>query len=155
MPPDPPGLAALSATTFLSRVRTPLKSCAAARIPFTDKWHPFHIPSLELCIPFNCCKCTFLYIWMNRKTRKRSRLFHCHGILPKPLTSLYFTDQNPIFPYLFIYLKPDLVYLFWAEPPRGSTPREVKFSWFVLFWALQIPWLSMTFSMTFLRFSRP
>ena len=21
-------------------------------------WYPFHIPCLELCIPFNCCKCT-------------------------------------------------------------------------------------------------
>ena len=21
------------------------------------KWHPFHLPHLELCIPFNCCKC--------------------------------------------------------------------------------------------------
>ena len=23
-----------------------------------DKWYPFHILCLELCIPFNCCKCT-------------------------------------------------------------------------------------------------
>ena len=23
-----------------------------------DKWDPFHIPCIELCIPFNCCKCT-------------------------------------------------------------------------------------------------
>ena len=27
-------------------------------IPFIDKWKPFHIPSLELCIPFNCRKYT-------------------------------------------------------------------------------------------------
>ena len=28
-------------------------------IPSIDKWYPFHIPHLELCIPlsFNCCKC--------------------------------------------------------------------------------------------------
>ena len=26
--------------------------------PSIDKWYPFHIPCLELCIPFNCCKCT-------------------------------------------------------------------------------------------------
>ena len=27
-------------------------------IPSIYKWYPFHIPtsSLELCIPFNCCK---------------------------------------------------------------------------------------------------
>ena len=26
-------------------------------IPSIDRWYPFHIPCLELCIPFNCCKC--------------------------------------------------------------------------------------------------
>ena len=28
------------------------------RIPSIDKWYLFHIPCLDLCIPFNCCKCT-------------------------------------------------------------------------------------------------
>ena len=28
------------------------------RIPSIDKWYPFHIPCSELCIPFDCCKCT-------------------------------------------------------------------------------------------------
>ena len=28
------------------------------RIPSIDKWYLFHIPCLELCIPFNCRKCT-------------------------------------------------------------------------------------------------
>ena len=28
------------------------------RIASIEKWYPFHIPCLELCIPFNCCKCT-------------------------------------------------------------------------------------------------
>ena len=23
----------------------------------TNSWYPFHIPHLELCIPFNSCKC--------------------------------------------------------------------------------------------------
>ena len=27
-------------------------------IPSIDKWYPFHIPCLEHCILFNCCKCT-------------------------------------------------------------------------------------------------
>ena len=27
--------------------------------PFVS-WYPFHIPSLELCFPFNCCKCTVI-----------------------------------------------------------------------------------------------
>ena len=28
------------------------------RLPSFDKWYPFHIPCLELCISFDCCKCT-------------------------------------------------------------------------------------------------
>ena len=28
------------------------------RIPSIDKWYLFHIPGLELCIPFNCRKCS-------------------------------------------------------------------------------------------------
>ena len=28
------------------------------RIPSIDKWYLFHIPCFELCIPFNCFKCT-------------------------------------------------------------------------------------------------
>ena len=28
------------------------------RIPTIDKWYSFHIPCLELCIPFKCCKWT-------------------------------------------------------------------------------------------------
>ena len=30
------------------------------RTPSIDKWYPFHIPCLELCILFNCCKCTVI-----------------------------------------------------------------------------------------------
>ena len=26
-----------------------------------DKWYPFHILTVELCIPFNCCKYTVSY----------------------------------------------------------------------------------------------
>ena len=28
--------------------------------PSIDKWYPFHILCLNLCIPFNCCKCPVL-----------------------------------------------------------------------------------------------
>ena len=28
------------------------------RVLSIDKWYPFHIPCLALCIYFNCCKCT-------------------------------------------------------------------------------------------------
>ena len=30
------------------------------KIALIYKWQPFHIPSLELCSPFNCSKCTVL-----------------------------------------------------------------------------------------------
>ena len=30
----------------------------AFHIPSVGKWYPFHIPCLELCISFICCKCT-------------------------------------------------------------------------------------------------
>ena len=35
---------------------------------------PFHMPSLELCIPLNYCKCT-VKIWINHKTRPFTQLF--------------------------------------------------------------------------------
>ena len=38
------------------------------RYPFFWQWYPFHIPSLELCTPLNCCKCTVFKIWINHKT---------------------------------------------------------------------------------------
>ena len=44
-------------------------------IPFIDKWHPFPIPCLELCIPFNCCECTVFLTGINQKSRAFSRLY--------------------------------------------------------------------------------
>ena len=38
-------------------------------IPSTDKWCPFHTPSLEFCIPLNCCKCTVLTIWTSNNCK--------------------------------------------------------------------------------------
>ena len=35
----------------------------------------FHIPCLELCVPFNCCKCTVIYVIGNHKNRTFSRLY--------------------------------------------------------------------------------
>ena len=40
------------------------------RLPSFDKWCPFYghiFPSLEPCIPFNYCKCTFFKVWINLK----------------------------------------------------------------------------------------
>ena len=47
------------------------------RIPSTDKWYRFHIPSLELCIPLNCYKCNVYNVLINR-----NKLFHSHKINP-------------------------------------------------------------------------
>ena len=41
----------------------------------TNSWYPFHIPHLELCIPFNCCKCIVIYMGVNKKNRMFSRLY--------------------------------------------------------------------------------
>ena len=37
--------------TIFDKKRTP-----PFHIPYNDKWYSFHIPSLQLCIPFNSCK---------------------------------------------------------------------------------------------------
>ena len=38
-----------------------------------DKWYPFHIPNLEISIPFNGCRCTVLKIWINSEKPERFR----------------------------------------------------------------------------------
>ena len=59
---------------------------APFRIPFTEKWYPFQIPSLELCILFNCPNALSL----NHKYKKFSRLFSqpqnscCHPSFYRP-----------------------------------------------------------------------
>ena len=55
-------------TFFFLRKRFPF------RISSIDKWHPFHIYCLELCIPFDCRKCTVFSIEINLKNRTFSRL---------------------------------------------------------------------------------
>ena len=32
---------------------------------FWQKRHPFRIPSVELCITFNCCRCSLFQTWIN------------------------------------------------------------------------------------------
>ena len=74
---------------FLLKEKVPLDYT----VPSIDKWYPFQIPSLELCITFSCYKCTVFKLWINQKTRKLSRLFHSHKILLLALLGP-FTDQN-------------------------------------------------------------
>ena len=39
------------------------------------KQYPFHIPSLELCSPFNCSKCAVFKIWIITKTEHGQNVF--------------------------------------------------------------------------------
>ena len=49
------------------------------RYPFhipsiSDKWCPFQIPCLELCIPFDCCKsmyCLFVFFFLHRNQSQK------------------------------------------------------------------------------------
>ena len=43
----------------------------------------------------------------------------------------------------------------WVDPLLQRKQEHTADTGFELFWALQIPWLSMTFSMTFSSFSLP
>ena len=63
------------------------------RIPSIVKRYPFYIPCLELGIPFNCCKCTVLTIWIFHKTRTFSWLFHSHEMYLLALLG-FFTNRN-------------------------------------------------------------
>ena len=42
---------------------------------FTQKWYSFHIPCLELCTLFTCCKCTVISIGIHDKNRTFSQLY--------------------------------------------------------------------------------
>ena len=72
------------------------------RITSIDQWYPFHIPCIELCIPFNCCKCTVFYIGINHKNRTVSRRYKAKQFICLALLGP-FTDPNDRFPYPFIY----------------------------------------------------
>ena len=85
------------------------------------KWYPFHIPILELCIPFNCCKYT-VWIWINHRTISFSRLFHSHKMHLLALLGL-FTDRNDRFPTLSYAWSPKI------DTPFGrSHPVQGEYS---------------------------
>ena len=53
------------------------------RYPFhkpTGKWYLFHMSTLEICIPFNCCKCSVFWLWINHKTRMFYWPCHYHKV---------------------------------------------------------------------------
>ena len=95
---------------------------------FCWQWYPFHMPSLELCIPLDCCKCTVFKIRTNHKTRPFTHLFSqaCNASV-SPFWA-FLPYRNGSFPYPFIYfnkwnLNP-LVYL----KPENGTPFGWTFS---------------------------
>ena len=53
---------------------------------------PFHIPCLELCTPFTCCKCTVLSIGIHDKNRTLSQLYK---------TMKFIGSTYDTFPYAF------------------------------------------------------
>ena len=60
----------------------------------------FHIPSFELCIHLNSCKCTVFKIWRNHKTRTFFRLLLSHKMHLSALLGFY-TAWNDMFSYPF------------------------------------------------------
>ena len=68
-------------------------------IPSNDKWYPFHIPCLELCTPFSCCKCTLL----NRnQSQKYSWFFKATKVICYPLWALLQTQMTDCPTLLYI-----------------------------------------------------
>ena len=88
------------------------------RLPSFDKWCSFHrhiFPSLELCIPFNYCKCTFFKVWINLKPECFHDFFTaikcvCYSLWVffwtkmAEFPALSYTSTNEIRTYHFIYL---------------------------------------------------
>ena len=85
---------------FLLREKVPLPYT----VPLTDKWYPFRIPSLELCISFSCCKCTVFKLWINHKTDQE--IVSTFSQPQNPSVSPFRSFCRPkwhIFPYPLIY----------------------------------------------------
>ena len=92
------------------------------RDPFpVDKWYPFHIPCLELCILFNYCKCT---VFHSRNQSQKKNVFstlYSHKIHLLALLGP-FTDPNYRFSYPFVYFKELNPYSFVYLRPEKGTP---------------------------------
>ena len=95
-------------------------------LPSFDKWYPFHIPCLGLCIPLNFCKCKVFKIGVNHKNRTFSRLFKTITFICLPFWTLLQT-QTTDFPTLLYTLTGEISTLSysWSLPIQaitGSTP---------------------------------
>ena len=74
----------------------------------------FYTQSMDLCIPFNCCKFTVFKVRINRKIRTFSQHFLGHKM---HLLAL-FTDRNDRFYQTFIYSNYSDIPTLSGEPPR-------------------------------------
>ena len=71
-------------------------------LPSIDKYYPFHTPSLELCISFNCCKCTGL---LNMKYITKPENFLDFLTAQDPFVAFLGILQTGMrFPYPFIVI---------------------------------------------------
>ena len=103
--------------------------------PFVS-WYPFHTPSLGLCFPFNCCKCSVFKIYETiTKPERFLDFFHSHQKHFQPFRPFY-RPCNYRFTQPFIYLKPEKTMPFdrgiplqaiigstLPEPPISGHPR--------------------------------
>ena len=100
---------------------------------FIDKWYPIHIPCLDLCIHFDCCKCTDIWMGINHKNGTLSRLYKaiksiCYPFgpfnRPKWQISLPFHILQRVKSLPLSYTWSLKKVPLWAEPPRIGHYRE-------------------------------
>ena len=65
------------------------RKCAPFRIPSIDKWNVFHIPTLELCIPYNNCKYIVFKMWIIKTTEHFPDFFTAIKCICEPYGSFY------------------------------------------------------------------
>ena len=92
------------------------------RRPSIDKWYLFHIPSLELFIPLNCCKHTVFEIWINHKTTTFSRRFSLQPKMQLLALLGLSTDRNDRFPTLSHTSTSEITTLSYSSKPKIGTP---------------------------------
>ena len=69
-----------------------------------DRWYPYHIPSLELCISFNFCKCNVFKIWTNHKAKTISRLFSLSKNTSVSPFGVFYRPRQEIFTPFHVYV---------------------------------------------------
>ena len=102
------------------------------RIPSIDKWHLIHIPCLELCISFQCYKCTVFWIGINHTNRTFLDFIKPQNSSVSPFRPFQRPKWQISLPYILQLMKslpfhmPQVWkrYPFWGEPPCIGHHRE-------------------------------